>query len=317
PLTLLKIQPDHEIAVIEIGTNHPGEIALLTQLVNPTVGVITNIGKGHIGYFGSLEAIYLEKTALFDNMESGSVIFKNMEDSFLRNYYRNSLTTVRVGKSKSYDYWGNITSMDRLGCVRFSINSGEQPTGAGEIQLRIPGTHHFNNALMATAIGLHFDLPINEIKETLENSQPASQRMQVYEENGVLIINDAYNANPDSTCAAIDYLVNLHAAKGRKLIALGDMLEMGDFGEQEHFTVGRYINGKPIDFVFLFGPLSAMIKEGILQTNSFKGNVYWYESHEEIAVHLEKILAPNDVLLVKGSRGMKMERVLNRLFGKN
>jgi len=311
PLTLLKMQPDHEAAVVEIGTNHPGEIGFLTELVNPRIGVVTNIGKGHIGYFGSLEAIYEEKTALFDRMRSGSLIFKNADDAFLKKYHRNSIKMVQVGTSEKCDYKGKMISTDRYGCVKFSIND------LVEIQLLIPGAHHFHNALMAAAIALHFDIPVGAIKKTLEKFRPENQRMQIYEENGILVINDTYNANPDSTRAAIDYLTNLQITKGRKIIVLGDMLEMGNFGEEEHIAIGKFINGRSIDFVFLFGPLSRMVKTGILDTNSFKGEAHWYETHEEIASHVKKILAPNDALLVKGSRGMKMENVLNNIFGKN
>jgi UDP-N-acetylmuramoyl-tripeptide--D-alanyl-D-alanine ligase len=309
PLTLLKLRSSHEAAVVELGTNHPGEIGFLTELVNPPIGVITNIGKGHIGYFGSLEGIYVEKTALFDRMRSGSLIFKNADDAFLKEYHRNSINMVQVGTSEECDYQGKMISTDRYGCVKFSIND------LVEIQLRIPGAHHFHNALMAAAIALHFDISIEAIKKTLEEFQPESQRMQISKENGILVINDTYNANPDSTRAAIEYLTNLQITKGRKIIVLGDMLEMGDFGEQEHVAIGKFINGRPIDYVFLFGQLSRMIKTGILETNSFKGEAHWYETHEEIAAQLKKILAPNDALLVKGSRGMKMENVLNNIFG--
>lgn len=311
PLTLLRISASHQVAAIELGTNHPGEIAMLTDLIKPDVGVITNIGKGHIGFFGSVEAIYKEKTRLFDSMKSGSVIFKNMEDAFLRNYQNSDLKVIRVGSSPSYDYHGRIISSDQFGCVKFSIN------GIAEISLRIPGLHLFQNALMAAAVGLFFGISAEDIKSRLEDFQPAKQRMQIYEKDGVLIINDAYNANPDSTVAAIDYLANLPAVKGRKIIAIGDMLEMGDFGEEEHRMIGKFINGKPIDFVFLYGPLSAMIKKGIIETNSFKGEMHWCETHEEIANHLAKILAPDDVLLIKGSRGMRMENVLKNLFKRN
>jgi UDP-N-acetylmuramoyl-tripeptide--D-alanyl-D-alanine ligase len=310
PLTLLSLRPDYEMAVIELGSNHPGEIALLTELVNPGAGVITNIGKSHIGYFGSLEAIYKEKIALFEKMRSGSVIFLNMEDPYLCNY-KALVKTIRVGTSDNYEYWGKVVSMDELGCIKISINN------LIEIELKIPGILHFNNALMATAIGLHFDIAINEIKEALENFQSANQRMQVYSVNGVLIINDAYNANPDSTRAAIDYLSGLSSVKGRKIIAIGDMLELGNFGEREHLLIGKFISEKSIDLIFLFGPLSVKIKEGLFESDSFKGEAYWYETQEEIVDHLKKILAPNDALLVKGSRGMKMENILNNLFSKN
>lgn len=311
PLTLLKLRPDHEVAAVELGTNHPGEIAFLTELVDPTVGVITNIGKGHLGFFGSTEAIYREKTSLFEKMRGGSLIFKNMDDAFLKNYRHGSIRMISVGTSETCDFRGKMISTNRYGCVRFSINE------LVEIQLQIPGKHHFHNALIAGAIALHLDVPAKAIKKTLGEFQSENQRMQVSEENGILVINDTYNANPDSTRAAIEYLANLQIAEGRKIIVLGDMLEMGDFGEEEHIAIGKFINGKSIDFVFLFGPLSRMVRTGILVTNSFKGEAHWYETHEEIATHLRKILVPNDVLLVKGSRGMRMENVLDKIFGNN
>ena len=311
PLTLLKLRPGHQVAVVELGTNHPGEIAFLAELVNPVIGTITNIGKGHLGFFGSVEAVYKEKTSLFDKMRRGSLIFKNMDDAFLKNYRHSSIRMLEVGSSESCNFRGKLISTDRFGCVRFSVND------LIEIQLQIPGVHHFHNALMAASIALHFDIPTEAIKKTLEEFRPESQRMQISEEKGILIINDTYNANPDSTRAAIEYLANLEIADARKIIVLGDMLEMGDFGEEEHIAVGKFINGKSIDFVFLFGPLSRLVKTGILETNSFKGEAHWYETHEEIANHLKRILAPNDALLVKGSRGMRMEKVLNNIFGKN
>lgn len=310
PLTLLKLQSSNEVAVIEIGTNHPGEIALLTELVNPSFGIITNIGKGHIGFFGSLNAIYKEKTALFDNMRNGSVIFLNMDDTYLKKY-ETSLRTIRIGTSDKFDYWGKIISIDEFGAVKFDMNN------LTEIQLKVPGVHHFHNALIAAAVGLQFDISISEIKETLENFEPVNQRMQVYKVNGVWIINDAYNANPDSSRSAIEYLAELSSIKGRKIIAFGDMLELGDFGEQEHYSLGKFISNKSIDMIFLFGPLAKSIKKGIAENNSFAGETYWYGTHQEITEHLRKILAPNDALLIKGSRGMKMENILNNLFNQN
>lgn len=310
PLTILKIQSSHELGVIEIATNHPGEIALLTELINPMFGIITNIGKGHIGFFGSLEAIYKEKTALYEKMRAGSVIFLNMEDKYLKNY-ESSLEIIRIGKSDENDYWGKIISVDDQGRVKFSINNLE------EIQLKITGEHHFNNALLAAAIGLHFKISIEKIKETLEDFEPVDQRMQIYKVNDLLIIDDSYNANPDSSRSAIDYLAKLSSIKGRKILAFGDMLELGDFGEQEHYSLGEFISNKTIDVVFLFGPLSIMIKKGLAENNSFAGETYWYETQQEIIEHLRKILTSNDALLVKGSRGMKMENILNNLFNQN
>jgi UDP-N-acetylmuramoyl-tripeptide--D-alanyl-D-alanine ligase len=149
PLTLLKIRSDHELAVIEMGSNHPGEIELLANLVNPTMALITNIGKGHIGYFGNLESIYREKTALFDQLSKDSTIFKNMEDPFLRRYNRSDVNSVEIGTSSKYDIWGRIDSVNKYGCIRFILNDKTS------IQLQLPGAHHFSNALIASAVAIH------------------------------------------------------------------------------------------------------------------------------------------------------------------
>lgn len=307
PLTLLKIEAGHQMAVIELGSNHPGEIDFLTRLIQPTMGLITNIGKGHIGYFGDLDSIYREKTALFQRLSTDSTIFKNMEDPYLKNYRRSGLKTITVGYSDKYDVWGTEDSVDQLGCVKFTLN------GTTSIQLKIPGSHQFGNALLAAAVGLESGVASRGIKEVLENFTAVKQRMEIFERRGILIVNDAYNANPDSTRAAIDYLVSLPGRKGKKILALGDMLELGDFAEKEHEAIGRYIAGKPVDFVFLYGPLSPFVEKGLKKNDSGAIRFFRYETHEEIARHLDKILAPGDVLLLKGSRGMIMETILQKL----
>jgi UDP-N-acetylmuramoyl-tripeptide--D-alanyl-D-alanine ligase len=307
PLTLLRTDAEHSIGIVELGTNHPGEIAFLCELVKPTAGIITNIGKGHLGYFGDLKEVYREKTMLYNSLPSGSPIFVNMDDPYLKNYIRDDLSKIRVGISTDCHVYGAIISTDRWGALKFSINDNF------EVQLKIPGKHHFYNALLSAAVGIYYGISTDKIKHSLEAFLPESQRMEISERDGLIIINDAYNANPDSTKAAIDYLVTLPVNVNKKILVLGDMLEMGEFGEKEHLEIGQYIDGNKIDYVFLYGPLSKYIQVGINESKSNAVESFWYDSHQNIANHLNDIINTGDVLLIKGSRGMKMENVLENL----
>jgi UDP-N-acetylmuramoyl-tripeptide--D-alanyl-D-alanine ligase len=308
PLTLLNLSKDTEIAVIEMGTNHPGEIAELTNIVQPNIATITNIGTGHIGFFGSREAIYAEKKALFDKLENGSVIFLNMEDPYLQNYQRTGIEIKKVGFSDNTDYFGELTGVDRLGCIRFRINHGP------EIQIRVPGHHQLMNAFLAAAISLHLGIPQEQVKKGLEEKIEANQRMEVFEENGIVFINDAYNSNPQSLEAAIDYLTEFQANPGgRKFLIVGDMLELGDQSRDLHGQIGKYLLTHPVDFVFGYGPYCQILIENAGKNGSPVGEATWFGTHREIAETLRKQLKQGDVVLIKGSRGMTMEKVLTYL----
>jgi UDP-N-acetylmuramoyl-tripeptide--D-alanyl-D-alanine ligase len=308
PLMLLQISPETEIAVMELGTNHPGEIALLTALTEPNAGVITNIGKGHIGFFGSLEAIYREKTALFEGLKKTTPVFVNMEDRYLRNYPRNNRIAITVGYSRKYHTWGRIEFVDRFGRVKFRLNDEVS------VRLRVPGTHQVPNALLAAAVGLIFGVELGNVQKALENFSPADKRMEIFEKNGIIVVNDAYNANPDSMRAAINYLMTIKNAIGKRVLVLGDMLELGDFSTMEHFQLGEYIAAQPVSFILLYGPETRYMQEAIEKENQKNQQVFWYKTHREITAHLKQILAPRDVLLVKGSRGMVMEKVFDNLW---
>ncbi len=301
PLMLLKLDEGVQIAVLEMGSNHSGEIALLVELAAPTAGAITNIGKGHIGYFGSLRKIYREKTALFDAIDTQEPIFVNTEDNYLRDYPQQNRLAVTVGFSDECDVWGKIESMDELGRVKFLLN------GWRSVQLSVPGRHNVLNALLAAAIGLHYGVSEADVQVALEAFQPASQRMSFFERDNVLFINDAYNANPDSMRAAVSYLTDL-PRDGKRILVLGDMLELGNFAEQEHRELGEFIAKNNINMVFLFGTLTKFTQQGIEEKKRIP--TFWYDSHKEIAGHLQTVLSNGDAVLLKGSRGMTIEKVL-------
>ena len=307
PLTLFQLNENSEVAVVELGTNHPGEIARLSGIVTPTHALVTNIGSGHIGFFGSKEAIFREKKALPDAVVGGGTVYLNDEDPLLKNYHREGVKIKRIGVSGKCDYRARLLGTDELGRVRFQINKG------AEIRLQIPGRHQFLNGVQAAAIGLDFGLSQEEVKQGIEAVQPVDKRMQVLKSGGILYINDAYNANPESLRAAIDFLVQFPVQPGKKrFLVVGDMLELGEQSQHLHREIGQYLADKPIDFVFCYGEQARLI----CQTLSAAGksdNYQWFGEHKSVAGAIREQAAPGDVVLIKGSRGMAMENVLHYL----
>jgi UDP-N-acetylmuramoyl-tripeptide--D-alanyl-D-alanine ligase len=307
-LTLLQLQKNMEIAIVEMGTNHPGEISTLTEMVRPTQAAITNIGSGHIGFFGSREAIFDEKKALFDGMLPGSKIYLNMEDVLLRNYWRKDLTIHTYGLRGDYTYQATLVTVDQRGHVYFQINHGP------EIRLAIPGRHQLLNALLAGSIGLDWEISPVEVKEALESVTSIDKRMEVIERHGITIINDAYNSNPESLRVAIDHLLDLSSPKNsRKFLVIGDMLELGEHSEEEHRRIGQYLQDKKIDYVFCLGPHSYQVVEILSQMKNSSIRSQFFTSHKELAGVLNTLLRRQDIMLLKGSRGMAMEKILDLL----
>ena len=307
-LTLLNLMDTTEIAVVEIGTNHPGEIEVLSQMVKPTHAAITNIGSGHIGFFGSKEAIYKEKTALFDSMKDKSDIFINIDDPHLQQYDNPRLRAHSFAINQQADYQARIISLNARGCARFIVNQGP------EIQLSIPGKHQVENALLAAAIGLNLGVSQLEVRKGLEIITKTDKRMESIRIKSVNFINDAYNANPESMQAAIDFLAELPLKTGRKkILILGDMLELGAKSENYHRKIGKYLGGKKIDEIYCLGEESRFIIEELEKLSPNGTNYYFFDTYEDTAQQLRQTLKPNDVVLLKGSRGMALENILNLL----
>lgn len=307
-LTLLQLQKKVEVGIIELGTNHPGEIATLTAMVRPTQAAITNIGSGHIGFFGSRQAIFQEKKTLLEGVISGGKIYLNLEDEFLKNYKRPDVTIITYGLRENCTYQARLVNVDQWGHVCFSINHGPQ------IRVSLPGRHQLLNALLAGSVGLELGVSVPEIKEALETAISTDKRMEVQNRQGVTIINDAYNANPESLRAAIDFLENYSAGKNsRKFLVIGDMLELGEFSAEEHRRIGKYLQDKKIDFVFCLGPFSRLIVEELHKKKNHSIHSEIFTSHQEVARELSQRVRENDIVLVKGSRSMSMEKVLDYL----
>ncbi|MEK9136948.1 MAG: UDP-N-acetylmuramoyl-tripeptide--D-alanyl-D-alanine ligase, partial [Bacteroidota bacterium] len=244
PQMLLHLRKRHEIAVIEIGTNHPGEIDYLCSILVPTHGLVTNVGREHLEFFKSIEGVADEEGVLFDHLKRNkkSVAFVNTDDALIQPKAKGLKRRITYGLASiptksGVDVRGMLVGVNETGCASFEYVS-KKPARHDTIQLAIPGEHNVMNALAAVAVGLSFKVPAKRIRRALESLHPTSKRMEVLNYEGVIIYNDTYNANPDSMISA---LKTLAAAKvpGKKIAVLGDMRELGEHGREEHARVGR------------------------------------------------------------------------------
>jgi len=305
PHTLLRLEKKHQVAVIEIGTNHPGEIGVLCDILEPTHGLITTIGREHLEFFGSLDGVVQEEGTLFTRLASAKkgYCFVNAGDPLVKALAKPLKHKTGYGFSvRGAQVRGKILGLNETGCAVFKFQGGRMKNPA-RVELAIPGEHNALNALAAAAVGLSFHVPVSRICQALEAFRPASKRMEVKNEHGVIILNDAYNANPDSMLAA---LKTLAAAKvsGKRIAVLGDMRELGAAGVAEHAAIGKEAARLGIDYVLTFGELA----RGIHDAAGGRFAVH-YEQKNMLAEYLAELVAPGDVVLIKGSRSMKLEDV--------
>jgi UDP-N-acetylmuramoyl-tripeptide--D-alanyl-D-alanine ligase len=313
PLTILAARPQDRYLVVEIGTNAPGEVAPLAAIAEPDIAVMTNIGRAHLGGFGSIEAILHEKTALLSHLSSEGTAIINADSPGLADYARAAPTVVQFGESPAADLQltarGRHDHAPHIGW--FEIN------GRFRFDLSLPGRHNALNALAAVAIGRRFGLTDAQISAALGAVEPEPMRMMKEDLGDLVVYNDAYNANPDSMAAALDTFGELAAGARRRIIILGDMLELGADGPALHREIGQRIidlDGRiGIDHAVLIGELVAHIADALAAA--------WPESRFTIMPQLNDatgriiidLLRPGDAVLVKGSRGLELERLIAML----
>ena len=309
PQTLFRLGDEHEMAVVEIGTNHFGELSYLCRILAPTHGVITNIGREHLEFFRTVEGVAKAEGELIDWLrENKGTFFANKDDRHIAKRVRNSRMkkTVTFGfQSAAVDIKGNRIALDDRGCPGFTIRpKGKKPF---DVQLNVPGEQNAGNALLAAAVGLSMGVAARNVAKALEKFSAAGKRMEVLTLNGLKVLNDTYNANPDSMIAALSTLRSMKAA-GRRIAVLADMLELGRTAEMEHRNVGRILRKHKVDCLFTYGALAKFIHDA--------ANVR-SKTHCADKTDLEKQLSAyvktGDLVLVKGSRGMKMEEVVSVL----
>ena len=306
PQTLFKLEKKHQLAVVEIGTNHPGEIKYLCDILVPTHGLITNIGREHLEFFKTLAGVAKEETALVDNLiqRKGTVVFVNIDDKLVVTKSKKLKRKVTYGFStKRASVYGKVLSTNQFGCAQLSF-AAKSAARETKVQLPIPGTHNALNALSAAAVGLTFNIPPTKIKATLEKFVPESKRMEILSINGITIYNDTYNANPDSTIAALQTLASAQIT-GKKIAVLADMKELGETSIDEHTRVGKEMASLGIEYLLTLGDHAKHISVAANVPNKMH-----YDQKNILAEYLAELVSPGDAVLIKGSRGMKMEDVV-------
>ncbi|MBA3696376.1 MAG: UDP-N-acetylmuramoyl-tripeptide--D-alanyl-D-alanine ligase [Methylotenera sp.] len=306
PMTLLKLRPQHRYAVIEMGMNHSGEISYLTNLAKPRVAVIVNAGSAHIGELGSFEAIAKAKGEIFEGLADDGIAVINADDVFasLWQGLAAERKTVTFGLNNNADI--SATYELKPNASKLCITT---PQGVIDLLLPAPGLHNVMNALAATATATAMEISLPAIKTGLQNYAGVKGRLQHLEGlNGALVIDDCYNANPMSMKAAIDVLI---AQAGEKLLVLGDMGELGKDAAALHAEIGAYAKDAGVHRLFTLGQLSEeMIK-------AFGAHGQHYKTPQDLVADLLKELKQGVTVLVKGSRFMAMERIVNEIILKD
>lgn len=311
PLTLLRLDKTHEICVLEAGCNHYGELKYLCEVAEPDHGLVTNIGKEHLEFFKDLDGVAKAEFELFDylNSKKKAVLFINSDDIYIRKYSRK----VKNEKKFTYSYKHNSDVKGRFK----GFNKNFEPeikliSSDSEFDVVIPtfGRHSVYNGLAAAAAGVYFKVSPAKIKAGLKNFRISStKRMEVIKANGLIIINDAYNSNPESVKMGLEALME-YRTEGNKFAVLSDMLELGNSSFKEHSETGNIAEKLKVCNLYTFG------KESY---NTFKNakkikNNFYFKDKEDLIEMLKLNLRKNDIVYVKGSRGMKMEEVVNALI---
>lgn len=298
PLTLLSIRPDTEMAIVEMGANHEGEIAQLSRIARPGFGLITNIGKAHLEGFGSLEGVIRAKSELFTFIhETGGRIFLNSDDALLMRLAGETNTITYGTKSGAFCHG---RSMDTHPFAGVQWNS---PDGAPVISTRLVGSYNFENIMAAICVGQYFGVPPSDICDTIQTYQPANNRSQTVDTAQNHLIMDAYNANPTSMKAAI---LNFRQVESQsKMAIIGDMFELGDESPAEHAEVVRLLEESHFEKVLLVGPRFG--------STAIPAHFTVFPSPSEAKVWLKEHPVKGYTILVKGSRGIHLEELLDAL----
>jgi UDP-N-acetylmuramoyl-tripeptide--D-alanyl-D-alanine ligase len=313
PLTLLRLTEEHRFAAIECGMNHLGEIARLAAWADPDVGVVTNVGPVHLEGTGSVDGVAHAKGELFHALRDGGVAVANADDArVLAQAKLSRRKLITFGAAYGADVRLLSSTHAGLG-LRVELEFGGARRG---VELKLIGTHNGNNAAAAAAVGLALGFEADTILRGLANATTPGRRMRPARmTNGALLIDDCYNANPSSTKAALMTLKQLVQGKGRAIAVLGDMLELGPTELDLHRDVGRFAAGNGLSLLVCFGKRARALGEGAQEAGLAKECIEYAEDPQEAVRLVQSRARPEDVVLVKGSRGMKMERISDPLTG--
>ncbi|NSW90514.1 MAG: UDP-N-acetylmuramoyl-tripeptide--D-alanyl-D-alanine ligase [Firmicutes bacterium] len=310
PLTIFKLEPYHEAAVLEMGMSGLGEISSLTSIVRPQIAVITNIGMSHIGKLGSRQNILKAKMEIVEGVPRNGLVVLNGDDNLLYGLkgFLNR-RTVYYGMDEGVDYQAyNIQNAGESG-VYFDINIKGREYN---IHVPLPGVHNVYNTLAAIAVGVEMEVPVDKIIEGVKFFTSDKMRLNIISYNKIKIINDTYNASPQSMEAALRVLKDINGYK-RRIAVLGDMLELGEWAYNAHFNIGKFAVSLGIDYIITVGENGKSIAEGALEAGARREKVKSFPDNIKAIEFLKDLVTEEDVILVKGSRGMGMEEIVLQL----
>ena len=303
PLTLLRLRESHRAVVLELGTNQWGEIRTLTELARPTVGLVTNIGPAHLETFGDLEGVLKEKAALWEALEPSALLILNGDDPLL----------ARAGRGlRRKVVWfgaGPAAEVRATGIRLEPLESSFEVNGA-QVRLPVAGRHNVMNALAALACAKVLGVDLGAAAKRLGSFAPLAGRLNLMERDGLLILDDTYNANPASLEAALKVFQAIQRPEGRKVVVLGDMLELGGESEELHARAGRQIVEHGAQGLIAVGPMAGQALSSARKAGLAAGAGWTFKTPEEAGDFLSSYLRPGDLLLLKGSRGIHLERTL-------
>jgi UDP-N-acetylmuramoyl-tripeptide--D-alanyl-D-alanine ligase len=305
PATLLRLEKSHQAAVVEVGTNHPGELAPLVRMAQPKFGVITNIGREHLEFFGEVAGVAQEEGWLAELLPTDGILLLNGDNEWTEKVAaRTKAKIIRVGTGEKNDWRAKKIRLDKNG-VTFQVES-EKKDFSGEYRVNLLGKHQATNALFAIAIGEELGLGHAEIQRGLAECPLPEMRLNFWEANGVRVLDDAYNANADSMIAALETLCGL-PLQGRRVAVLGDMAELGVHSAAAHAEVGRRAAELGLGQLFAIGKMAPVMASAARAAGLTR--VIEFTEVEAALPAMKNLLKPGDVVLLKASRSARLERI--------
>ena len=297
PLSIFECNGNEDIAIIEMGASMPGEIEYICNIIQPNMGIITNIYESHLEYFGNINEVAKTKSSLFSSLGKEGTAFINMDDPFISKMPI-ACKGVEYSFNKSSDYQGSWSS-DRqtltINNISINLSAASETMGL--------------NALAVFSIASYLGMDAHAIKNQIESFQLPAGRGNILQFQDIMVINDSYNSNLESARTGINNLTSL--SKGsRKIAVIGDMLELGDLEEDHHKTLGKYLSEKKVDAVFAFGDLTRHTIKAMNGATMFH---QYYDEKATLLTDLKAFISKGDIIYVKGSRGMKMEEIITGL----
>ena len=309
PLTLLRLEKSHQAAVLEAGTNHPGELASLVKIIRPKYGVITNIGREHLEFFGDLAGVAREEGALAELLPEDGRLFVNGDNEWTEKIVRRARAgAIRVGLGERNDWRAKKIRPDKNG-VTFHVAAPKMDWN-GEYRVNLLGRHQVTNALLAMAVSEELGLGRPAVRDGLAECKPAKMRLQFWESGGVRVLDDTYNANADSALAALETLCDL-PLQGRRVAVLGDMNELGAHSEAAHAEVGRRAAELGIGQLFAVGRMAPVTARAARDAGLAR--VIEFGDIEAAVKAVRSFLKTGDVVLLKASRAARLERIAETL----